>query len=111
MSSGIPTRYRLRLKQRLAVVTCAEEYGVKPAGRRFGLNRKTVREWRDHWRLDGEQGCCRAIRFGAGRREDLDRARAPEARHCPDDSARVSGLGIAVLDEDAAPPITSAEAA
>lgn len=46
----IPVRYRLRVKQRLAVVAYAEEYGVKPASRRFGLNRKTIRQWRDRWR-------------------------------------------------------------
>jgi transposase len=52
----IPTRYRLRVKQRLAVVHYAEEHGVKPAGRHFGLNRKTIRVWRDRWRLEGEAG-------------------------------------------------------
>jgi transposase InsO family protein len=52
----IPVRYRLRVKQRLAVVSYAEEYGVKPASRRFGLNRKTIRVWRDRWRRDGDAG-------------------------------------------------------
>jgi transposase InsO family protein len=57
MTTGeIPTRFRLRVKQRLAIVEYAEDYGVKPAGRHFGLNRKTVRIWRDRWRQDGEQG-------------------------------------------------------
>jgi transposase InsO family protein len=57
MATGeIPTRYRLRVKQRLTIVMYAEDYGVKPAGRHFGLNRKTVRIWRDRWRQDGEQG-------------------------------------------------------
>lgn len=52
----IPVRYRLRVKQRLAVVSYAEQYGVKPASRRFGLNRQTIRQWRDRWRQDGDQG-------------------------------------------------------
>src|SRR4029453_7231080 len=57
MATGeIPTRYRLRVKQRLTILMYAEVYGVKPAGRHFGLNRKTVRIWRDRWRQDGEQG-------------------------------------------------------
>lgn len=56
MAPAIPSRYRLRIKQRLAVVKYALEHGVKPAGRHFGMNRKTVREWRDRWRLQGEPG-------------------------------------------------------
>jgi transposase InsO family protein len=44
------------VKQRLAVVSYAEEYGVKPASRRFGLNRKTIRVWRERWRRDGDAG-------------------------------------------------------
>lgn len=52
----IPIRYRLRVKQRLAIVNYAEDFGVKPASRHFGLNRKTVRQWRDRWRRDGEAG-------------------------------------------------------
>ena len=52
----IPPRYRLRVKQRLAIVEYALEYGVKPASRRFGLERKTVRRWRDRWRAEGLAG-------------------------------------------------------
>src|SRR5688500_14804396 len=54
--SVIPVRYRLRLKQRLAIVAYAAEHGVKPAGRHFGIDRKTVREWRNRWREAGERG-------------------------------------------------------
>ena len=43
----IPTRYRQRVKHRLAVVECVETHGIKPASRYFGLERKTVRQW---WR-------------------------------------------------------------
>jgi hypothetical protein len=33
---GIPTRYRLRVKQRFAVVEYVRQYGIKPASRQFG---------------------------------------------------------------------------
>jgi transposase len=52
----IPIRYRLRVKQRLKVVVYAKAHGVKPAGRHFGLDRKTVREWRDRHRAHGLAG-------------------------------------------------------
>ena len=52
----IPARYRLRVKQRLAIVEYALEYGIKPASRRFGLERKTIRRWRDRWRAEGFAG-------------------------------------------------------
>jgi transposase InsO family protein len=47
---SIPPEYRLRVKQRLAIVTYAVEHGLLPASRRFSLDRKTIREWRDRWR-------------------------------------------------------------
>jgi transposase len=53
---GIPTRYRLRVKQRLTVVEYAKEYGIKPASRQFGLNRVTVRQWWRNWQRAGIQG-------------------------------------------------------
>ena len=53
---GIPSQYRLRVKQRLVVIAYAEENGVKPAGRHFGINRKTVRQWRDRHRSHGVVG-------------------------------------------------------
>lgn len=46
---GIPTRYRLRVKQRLAVVEYVRQYGIKPASRQFGLARPTVRQWWRNW--------------------------------------------------------------
>jgi Helix-turn-helix domain len=52
----IPARYRLKVKQRLAIVEWAMEHGIKPAGERFGLDRKTVREWRDRYRAKGLVG-------------------------------------------------------
>jgi len=52
----VAPRYRLRVKQRLAIVAYAIEHGVLPASRRFGLDRKTIREWRDRWRPHGTLG-------------------------------------------------------
>jgi transposase len=52
----IEARYRLKVKQRLAIVLWAMEHGIKPAGARFGLNRKTIREWRDRYRARGLTG-------------------------------------------------------
>ena len=52
----IPPRYRLRVKQRLAVVEYAIAHGIKPASRRFALERKTIRRWRDRWRAKGLAG-------------------------------------------------------
>ena len=48
-ASAIPSRYRLRVKQRLAIVEYAVKHGIKPASRRFGLERKTIRRWRVHY--------------------------------------------------------------
>jgi transposase len=56
MSQGVPSRYRLRVKQRLAIVEYALERGIKPTGHRFGLDRKTVREWVTRYRAVGEVG-------------------------------------------------------
>jgi transposase len=55
-ASAIPSRYRLRVKQRLAIVEYAVKHGIKPASRRFGLERKTIRRWRDAWRTGGIWG-------------------------------------------------------
>jgi hypothetical protein len=52
----IPPRYRLRVKQRLAILKYAQEHSLLAASRRFGLRRGTIREWRDRWRKDGDTG-------------------------------------------------------
>lgn len=52
----IPTKYRLRVKQRLAVIRYVETYGIKPASRYFGLARHTVRRWWRDWQRAGEPG-------------------------------------------------------
>src|SRR5438876_8247970 len=70
-SVSIPSRYRLRVKQRLAIVEYAVAQGIKPASRRFGRERKTMRRWRDRWLADGLAGLIpryrkeRAIRLPA----------------------------------------------
>jgi len=53
---SIPARYRLRVKQRLAIVAFAREHGIKPASRHFGFARRTVRAWLRRWKADGEVG-------------------------------------------------------
>jgi transposase len=40
----------------VAIVEYAIEYGVKPASRRFGLERKTIRRWGNRWRAEGLAG-------------------------------------------------------
>src|SRR6266852_4976736 len=52
----VAPRYRLRVKQRMAIVAYAIQHRVLPASRRFGLDRKTIREWRDRWRPHGVLG-------------------------------------------------------
>jgi transposase len=56
VTEGIPSRYRLRVKQRLAVVEYVKQHGIKPASRQFGLARPTVRQWWRNWQRAGIQG-------------------------------------------------------
>jgi transposase InsO family protein len=53
---SIPAQYRLRVKQRLAIVGFAREHGIKPASRHFGFARRTVRTWLRRWKASGEAG-------------------------------------------------------
>lgn len=53
---AVPSRYRLRVKQHLAIVRYVEQHNVRAAARRFGLARGTVRLWRDRWRAEGLKG-------------------------------------------------------
>ena len=52
----IAKRYHHTVTSRLAVVTYAATHGTKPAARRFGLDRKTVRAWRRRWQAAGLSG-------------------------------------------------------
>ena len=56
MSFSIPPNYRVRGKQRRQFVAYAQEHGMKPAGRHFGLDRKTVRDWVQRWKAGGDAG-------------------------------------------------------
>jgi len=44
----ITPQYRVRVKQRVAVVAYALAHGLKGSSPRFGLDRKTVRAWVRH---------------------------------------------------------------
>lgn len=56
MSDSIAVRYQLRVKQRRRIVEYAQEHGIKPAGRHFGLDRRTVRRWLRRWQAGGNAG-------------------------------------------------------
>lgn len=56
MADSIAVRYRFRVKQRRRVVEYALERGIKPAGRHFGLARRTVRTWVRRWTTGGDEG-------------------------------------------------------
>ena len=45
MTNSIAVRHRLRVKQRRRIVEYASEHGIKPAGRHFGLDRRTIKAW------------------------------------------------------------------
>jgi len=47
---------RGKVRERLAVLAYVKVHGVAPAAQRFGLDRKTVRTWRDRYRAHGEAG-------------------------------------------------------
>src|SRR5215467_6461340 len=53
---SISRAYRWKVQGRLAVLDYAAVHGVKPAAARFGLDRKTVRQWRDRAREAGALG-------------------------------------------------------
>ena len=53
MSAHIAARHRLRVEQRRRIVQYASEHGIKPAGRHFGLDRRTIRAWLRRWKVGG----------------------------------------------------------
>jgi transposase InsO family protein len=53
---SISRQYRWKVKGRLAVLEYANAHGIQPAATRFGLDRKTIREWRDRTREAGPVG-------------------------------------------------------
>jgi transposase len=52
----IRAQYRWRVKHRLRVLAYGEAHSLKAASRHFGLERKTIRRWRDRYRADGVLG-------------------------------------------------------
>src|SRR5436190_11134230 len=56
MADKVAKQYRFRVNQRRRVVEYAREHGIKPAGRHFGLARRTVRTWVRRWTAGGEEG-------------------------------------------------------
>lgn len=54
--AGVPKRYRLRVRERLVVMEYVRLHGIRDAARRFGLDRKTIRAWRDRSRAAGIVG-------------------------------------------------------
>jgi hypothetical protein len=52
----IAVRYPLRVKRRQWIVEYAQAHGIKPQGRHFGPDRRTVRRWLRRWVAGGEQG-------------------------------------------------------
>ena len=52
----ISRKHRWKVQGRVAVLEYASAHGLKPAAERFGLDRKTVREWRDRAKAAGEVG-------------------------------------------------------
>jgi transposase len=52
----ISRKHRWKVQGRVAVLAYVSAHGLKPAAERFGLDRKTVREWRDRAKAAGEAG-------------------------------------------------------
>src|SRR2546425_11900861 len=48
--------YRWKVQGRMAVLEYAAVHGLKPAAARFGLDRKTVRQWQERAREAGAPG-------------------------------------------------------
>lgn len=55
-TASIPARYRLKVKQGLAILEYARSHSLLGASRRFAMNRKTIREWRTRYRAQGVRG-------------------------------------------------------
>ena len=130
---SIPAQYRLRVKQRMAIVAFAREHGIKPASRHFGFARRTVRTWLRRWKAEGETGLVpkyprqrkrrlpattidliRVARtehqLGRAAHPRVARARPRAAGQRANDSARVLRHRRASPDEDAASAPSADEA-
>ena len=56
LDRSISKQYRWKVKSRLAVLEYVNVHGLKPTAARFGLDRKTIRAWRDRARAAGPVG-------------------------------------------------------
>jgi len=65
----IAPRLRWKIRYRLLAIEYAQGHGLCAAGRHFGLNRKTIRDWRDRWRAQGVAGL--VPRYEARRRRRI----------------------------------------
>lgn len=54
---------RWKVRARLTVPAYVVEYGLKPAARRFGLDRKTLRAWQTRCRADGGECLSKACQW------------------------------------------------
>jgi transposase len=52
----IPKQYRWRVRQRWVILEYAATSSLKAAARRFDIDRKTIRLWRQRWQVHGVLG-------------------------------------------------------
>lgn len=65
----IAPRLRWKIRYRVRAIEYAQVHGLCAAGRHFGLNRKTIREWQGRWREQGIAGL--VPRYAARRRRRI----------------------------------------
>lgn len=53
---NVKRQYRWAVRRRLSVLAYVERHSLLGASQHFGLDRKTIREWRDRYRADGVVG-------------------------------------------------------
>lgn len=76
---AVPRRYRLRVQGRLLVLEYATANGVRPASRRSGCTSRTIRRWRERWRVGGVRGLI--PRYPARRRRRIPESLVDLIRH------------------------------
>ena len=53
---NVKRQYRWAVRRRLRAVAYVEAHSLLGASQHFGLDRKTIREWRDRYRAEGVAG-------------------------------------------------------
>lgn len=53
---NVKRQYRWAVRRRLRIVAYVEAHSLLGASQHFGLDRKTIREWRDRYRVEGIAG-------------------------------------------------------